>query len=112
MVMPAEATENWIAHQIWMVLPSPSERQCNGNKGGGQVKARAAKRATAMATRMVSNNKGNGNGKESGQATATTTAVGDNDGRDVGNEDGANKGGVGSMAKATVTRVAGESWGR
>ncbi len=64
MAKTAVAAESQIVQQIRMVLPSPSEWRCNGNKGGGQVKAKATKRVMAMATRVASNNKDNGNGNK------------------------------------------------
>ncbi len=44
-------------------LPPPYQWH-NGNKGGGQVKAKVTKWAMVTATRVVSNNKGNSNGNE------------------------------------------------
>jgi hypothetical protein len=47
-------------------LPPPKQ-WCDGNKGGGQVNAKATKRAMAMAMRVASNKDGNGNsGKSDG----------------------------------------------
>ncbi len=46
-------------------FPPPHPRQCDGNKGGGRVKAEATKRAVMTVTRGVSNDNGDGNGGKS-----------------------------------------------
>jgi hypothetical protein len=55
--------------------------RCDGNEGGGQVKAEATKRAIMTATRVASNDDGNGDsGKSNGDGNegagqATTRAM-------------------------------------
>ncbi len=70
--------------------PLPPLRQCNSNKGGGQVKAEATKRSSVTATRMTSNvnddgngGKKNGNGNKGWQAS---NSKGNNDGNDCGRQ--------------------------
>jgi hypothetical protein len=67
----------------------------DGDKGCGQVKAKATKRAIAMATRLASDNEGSGYGYKGGkQVTATramtvaTTVVGKDEGNGNGDEGG------------------------
>jgi hypothetical protein len=68
---------------VGMVLPSLTQDGCNGDKGGGQVKAEATKSAITKTTRVASNEDGtgnsgksNGNGEEgAGRATMRAMAA-------------------------------------
>ncbi len=79
---------------VWSSLPPPKQWR-NGNKGNGQVKAKATKRAMATAMMVGGNNKGNDDGnKGCGQVTAmrimvpATTVVDNDEGDGNSNEDG------------------------